>query len=307
MGTRPMPSGGRAGPITPSTRYASYLHIFLLIELFVVFSKIGNTAEVNPLRPVDTASPRETLQDFVVTMDGIYRGTKDILQEYAAIAKTVPHFRRTAQTGRGPLCRSKGDQGSGPFRYSPCAPTDRRRRAGDPIKGDTRPDRASFFRQCPRPERGRGSAVKAVAAAGDGDRHCAYRERTAFRRISRLRRHGGSPPRVLRTCQETALQARPGSRIERCLSQIEHGRHRDDLRGLYEFPSRIGAHRADPLDAELAGLGQIPDRRGCIMAVARLPGRARRLPGICLRDISPEPAISLAAGQRSRAPAGTLS
>src|ERR1700730_17033476 len=71
---------------------------------------------------------------------------------------------------------------------------------------------------------------------------------------------------------------------------MEYRRHRDDLRGLYEFPSRIGAYRADPLDAEPAGLGQIPDRRGRIMAMARLPGRAPRLPGICLRDISPEPA-----------------
>ena len=87
------------------------------------------------------------------------------------VAKTVPHSRRTAQTGRDPLCRSKGDQGSGPFRYSPCAPTNRRPRAGDPIKGDTRPDRASFFRERPGPERGGGSAGQAVAAAGNRDRH----------------------------------------------------------------------------------------------------------------------------------------
>ena len=50
----------------------------------LAFSNAAKAAEVNPLRPVDTASPRETLQDFVVTMDGIYRGMKDILQEYAA-------------------------------------------------------------------------------------------------------------------------------------------------------------------------------------------------------------------------------
>jgi hypothetical protein len=58
--------------------------------------------------------------------------------------------------------------------------TDRRRRAGDPIEGDTRPDRASFFRERPRPECGRGSAVQAMAAAGNRDRHRAHRERTAI-------------------------------------------------------------------------------------------------------------------------------
>jgi MscS family membrane protein len=40
-------------------------------------------AEVNPLRPVDTSSPRATLQDFTATMDGVYRSMKDLLQDYA--------------------------------------------------------------------------------------------------------------------------------------------------------------------------------------------------------------------------------
>src|SRR3984893_6526490 len=62
----------------------AHLSIGLLIVSSCAFSKAAEAAEVNPLRPVDTASPRETLQDFVVTMDGIYRGTKDILQAYAA-------------------------------------------------------------------------------------------------------------------------------------------------------------------------------------------------------------------------------
>jgi MscS family membrane protein len=65
-------------------RHCSYLHLVLLIELIFVFSKVANAAEVNPLRPVDTSSPRATLQGFVVTMDEIFAGMKDILQEYAA-------------------------------------------------------------------------------------------------------------------------------------------------------------------------------------------------------------------------------
>ena len=65
-------------------RRASYLCIASLIELIFVLSNVANTADVNPLRPVDTSSPRATLQGFVVTMDEIYLGMKDVLQEYAA-------------------------------------------------------------------------------------------------------------------------------------------------------------------------------------------------------------------------------
>src|SRR6266446_162623 len=76
--------------MTPFARHASYLHIVLLIELIFVFSNVANTAEVNPLRPVDTSSPRATLQGFVGTMDDIYRGMKDFLQEYAASQRLYP-------------------------------------------------------------------------------------------------------------------------------------------------------------------------------------------------------------------------
>jgi MscS family membrane protein len=65
-------------------RYASCLRIALLIGLYFSLATTAKAADVYPLRPVDTASPRETLQDFVVTMDGIYRGMKEVLQEYAA-------------------------------------------------------------------------------------------------------------------------------------------------------------------------------------------------------------------------------
>jgi MscS family membrane protein len=68
----------------------AHLSIGLLIASSCVFSNAAKTTEVNPLRPVDTASPRETLQDFVVTMDGIYRGMTDILEEYAASQRLYP-------------------------------------------------------------------------------------------------------------------------------------------------------------------------------------------------------------------------
>jgi len=74
----------------PVINRLAQLSIGLLIGSVFAFSNAAKTAEVNPLRPVDTASPRETLQDFVVTMDGIYRGMKDILQEYAASERLYP-------------------------------------------------------------------------------------------------------------------------------------------------------------------------------------------------------------------------
>src|SRR5438132_857931 len=76
--------------MAPFARCASYLHIVLLIELIFVFSNPANTAEVHPLRPVDTSSPRATLQGFVGTMDEIYRGMRDFLQEYVASQRLNP-------------------------------------------------------------------------------------------------------------------------------------------------------------------------------------------------------------------------
>ena len=69
---------------------ATQLSAALLIGSILAFSNAAKAAEVNPLTPVDTGSPRATLQDFVVTMDGIYRGMKDILQEYAASGRLYP-------------------------------------------------------------------------------------------------------------------------------------------------------------------------------------------------------------------------
>src|SRR5438132_11336754 len=76
--------------MTLFARYASYLYIFFLIELIFAFSRVANAADLNPLRPVDTSSPRATLQGFVGTMDEIYRGMKDFLQEYDASQRLYP-------------------------------------------------------------------------------------------------------------------------------------------------------------------------------------------------------------------------
>src|SRR5215510_7469162 len=64
--------------------YAKYLGFVLFIELVIASSTVASTAEVNPLRPIDTSSPRATLEGFSGTMAEIYRDMKDLLQEYNA-------------------------------------------------------------------------------------------------------------------------------------------------------------------------------------------------------------------------------
>src|SRR6266436_7457535 len=76
--------------MTSFARCASYLYIVFLTGFIFIFSNLANAAEVNPLRPVDTSSPRATLQGFVGTMDEIYRGMRDFLREYAASERLYP-------------------------------------------------------------------------------------------------------------------------------------------------------------------------------------------------------------------------
>jgi MscS family membrane protein len=47
-------------------------------------SRAAHAADIDPLRPVDTSSPRSTLQGFITTVDEVYLGNKDVLKEYAA-------------------------------------------------------------------------------------------------------------------------------------------------------------------------------------------------------------------------------
>ena len=72
-----------------SARHASYLCV-ALIRLISIFSHVAHSAEVNPLQPVDTSSPRATLQGFAGTMDGIYLGMKEFLQDYEASRSLYP-------------------------------------------------------------------------------------------------------------------------------------------------------------------------------------------------------------------------
>jgi MscS family membrane protein len=60
------------------------LRIVCLVGIACAFSHVANAAGVNPLRPIDTSSPKATLQGLIETIDDLYRDMKDILQEYSA-------------------------------------------------------------------------------------------------------------------------------------------------------------------------------------------------------------------------------
>jgi MscS family membrane protein len=69
------------------TRWEVFLPILLAIEVVLAFADGASAAEPNPLRPLDTSSPRATLRDFIETTDEVYRHAKGTLQEYEASQK----------------------------------------------------------------------------------------------------------------------------------------------------------------------------------------------------------------------------
>ncbi len=70
--------------MTTVARCANHLCIAVVFVTMFAFARTANTADVNPLRPADTSSPRATLQGFVEVMDEIYLGMTDVLKSYAA-------------------------------------------------------------------------------------------------------------------------------------------------------------------------------------------------------------------------------
>ena len=60
-------------------------HQYLVLSIAVLFSIPAQAAEVNPLRPVDTTSPRATLEGFIQTIDGMYvRFAVEVINSYAS-------------------------------------------------------------------------------------------------------------------------------------------------------------------------------------------------------------------------------
>ncbi|HXA26027.1 MAG TPA: mechanosensitive ion channel family protein [Acetobacteraceae bacterium] len=67
----------------PAVRLANCLRFAVLVGLLFGFCHAARAADPNPLSPLDTSSPRATLQGFIETVDGIYLGMADVLEAYA--------------------------------------------------------------------------------------------------------------------------------------------------------------------------------------------------------------------------------
>lgn len=74
----------------PAIRLAAYLGVVIMAGFLVGLPGTAKAADVNPLAPVDTSSPRATLQGFIGTVDDIYVGLADILEEYAKSGRLYP-------------------------------------------------------------------------------------------------------------------------------------------------------------------------------------------------------------------------
>ena len=68
---------------TSVVRFARCLRLGVLVSLVLGFSCTANSADPNPLSPLDTSSPRAALRGFIETIDEIYGGMTEILEEYA--------------------------------------------------------------------------------------------------------------------------------------------------------------------------------------------------------------------------------
>ena len=64
--------------------------VVLCLTAFTIFSIDVNAASVDPLAPIDTSSPRATLHGFVTTVDEVYVGMKNFLDEYEASGELYP-------------------------------------------------------------------------------------------------------------------------------------------------------------------------------------------------------------------------
>jgi len=67
----------------PVLRFTKCLSLTVLVGLLFGLPCAARAADPNPLRPLDTSSPRGTLSGFNDTVDEIYAGMTDVLEEYA--------------------------------------------------------------------------------------------------------------------------------------------------------------------------------------------------------------------------------
>jgi MscS family membrane protein len=67
----------------PVVRLANRLCLAVLLGLLAGIPYAAAATDPNPLAPLDTSSPRATLQRFIAMVDDAYAGLSDILEEYA--------------------------------------------------------------------------------------------------------------------------------------------------------------------------------------------------------------------------------
>jgi MscS family membrane protein len=68
---------------TPVVRLANCLGLPVLVVLLFGFFCVAKAADPNPLSPLDTSSPKATLEGFIETVDDLYTGMTATLEEYA--------------------------------------------------------------------------------------------------------------------------------------------------------------------------------------------------------------------------------
>src|SRR5271168_2425858 len=67
----------------PLVRLANCLGLVVVVGILCWLSYAAKAADPNPLSPLDTLSPRATLEGFIATVDDIYAGMADVIEEYA--------------------------------------------------------------------------------------------------------------------------------------------------------------------------------------------------------------------------------
>jgi len=67
----------------PVVRRTNFLGLAVLVGILFGFPYAAKAADPSPLNPLDTSSPRATLQGFIETVDDIYSGMTSVLEEYA--------------------------------------------------------------------------------------------------------------------------------------------------------------------------------------------------------------------------------
>lgn len=84
----------------PRVRMAKCLGLAVLAGILFGYSSTVSAAAPNPLSPLDTSGPRATLQGFIETVDDIYAGMTEILEEYAKSGQLyLTSEQRQRQTG----------------------------------------------------------------------------------------------------------------------------------------------------------------------------------------------------------------